>query len=132
MPKPGKKRSKLDESSDSDSGPEDRTPVKSRKSDASSGSTAKTAPAKAGGAGAGRSGGGGNPAVEGQEPTWELGKMKKVKVREWRNQVFIDIREWYVDRSTMEEKPGKKGISLSAEQYQKFKTIIEEIDAALP
>eukprot|EP00095_Tigriopus_kingsejongensis_P007002 maker-scaffold430_size173499-snap-gene-0.48 protein:Tk07002 transcript:maker-scaffold430_size173499-snap-gene-0.48-mRNA-1 annotation:"activated rna polymerase ii transcriptional coactivator p15" len=113
-------------SSDSDSGPEDRTPAKRK----SAGAAAPAPAAAARAAPAQRPAG--NPAVEGQEPTWDLGRMKKVKVREWRNQVFIDIREWYVDKSTMDEKPGKKGISLTAEQYQKFKTIIAEIDAALP
>ena len=46
--------------------------------------------------------------------------------------MFIDIREYYIDKSTMDTKPGKKGISLSAVQYQELKAIIPEIDAALP
>ena len=32
----------------------------------------------------------------------------------------------------METKPGKKGISLNCEQYQKLKTLISEIDQKLP
>jgi len=36
----------------------------------------------------------------------------------------VDIREYYVDKSTMETKPGKKGISLSCEEYQKLKVTL--------
>ena len=39
-------------------------------------------------------------------------------MRSWKGRTFIDIREWYVDKSTMDTKPGKKGISLTPEQYQ--------------
>ncbi len=46
--------------------------------------------------------------------------------------MFIDIREYYVDKQTMDTRPGKKGISLTAVQYQALKQIIPEIDAALP
>lgn len=123
MPK-DKKRSRKESTSDSDSGPDDRVPVKKDKKSASSSASASGSGSAARGKG--------NPAVEGQEPTWELGKMKKVKVREWRGQTFIDIREYYVDKNTMDTKPGKKGISLSALQYQELKAVISEIDAALP
>ena len=133
MPK-DRKRSKKESDSDSDSGPEDRGPAK------------KPTPAK--------SSGGAN-AMEGDEPSWLLGSMKFVKVkfqvicnslylpiynfvkrvfqvREFKGKTYIDIREYYVDKSTMETKPGKKGISLNCEQYQKLKTIISDIDSKLP
>jgi hypothetical protein len=42
-------------------------------------------------------------------------------VREFKGKTYVDIREYYVDKNTMETKPGKKGISLSCEQYQKLK-----------
>jgi hypothetical protein len=44
-----------------------------------------------------------------------------VQVREFKGKTYVDIREYYVDKNTMETKPGKKGISLSCEQYQKLK-----------
>ena len=44
----------------------------------------------------------------------------------------MDIREFYVDKATMDTRPGKKGISLNCEQYQKLKSLIGDIDAALP
>ena len=57
--------------------------------------------------------------------------MKFVGVREFKGKTYIDIREYYVDKNTMETKPGKKGISLNCEQYQKLKTLIPEIDQKL-
>jgi len=67
-----------------------------------------------------------------EEPSWDLGKNKWVKVREFKGQTYIDIREYYVDKETMETRPGKKGISLNCQQYQKLKSVIDEIDHALP
>ena len=67
-----------------------------------------------------------------EEPSWDLGKNKWVKVREFKGQTYIDIREYYVDKETMDTKPGKKGISLNTQQYQKLKSIIDDIDHALP
>ena len=44
-------------------------------------------------------------------------------MREFKGKTYIDIREYYVDKNTMETKPGKKGISLTCEQYQTLKVI---------
>merc|ERR1712110_995260 len=62
------------------------------------------------------------------EPSWSLGNMKFAKVRQFKGKTYIDIREYYVDKSTMETKPGKKGISMNVEQYCKLKEILSEID----
>jgi Transcriptional Coactivator p15 (PC4) len=62
----------------------------------------------------------GGPSDDG-EPSWHLGRERYVKVREFKGKTYVDIREYYVDKNTMETKPGKKGISLSCEQYQKLK-----------
>lgn len=104
---------------------DDRGPAKAPKKAASGGSSGGSHPL-AGGARPK-----GNPAVEGQEPTWDLGKMKMVKVRSWKGRTFIDIREWYVDKRTMDTKPGKKGITLTPEQYKTLKAAMPEIDEAL-
>lgn len=38
------------------------------------------------------------------------------QVRQFKGQTYIDIREYYSDKKTMELMPGKKGISLNCEQ----------------
>ena len=55
-----------------------------------------------------------------------------LQVREFKGKTYIDIREYYTDKKTMDMMPGKKGVSLNCEQYQKLKSIISEIDRALP
>merc|ERR1712088_178289 len=105
------KRSKDASDSDSDSGPDDRNPPPSKK---------------------GKPSKGGPPKDSSGEPTWELGQNKKVKIREFKGKTYIDIREWYVDKKDMDTKPGKKGISLNTVQFQQLRTIIEEVNRALP
>ena len=55
----------------------------------------------------------------------------KFKVHQFKGKTYVDLREFYVDKSTEETKPGKKGISLNVEEYQKLKEIIPEIDSNL-
>lgn len=42
----------------------------------------------------------------------------------------MDIREYYLDDQG-EKKPGKKGISLSLEEYEKLKNVMEDIDKTI-
>lgn len=48
----------------------------------------------------------------------KLGKMKFVDVREFKSMTLVDIREYYEDKISGELKPGKKGISLQAAQWE--------------
>lgn len=64
------------------------------------------------------------------EFSWSLDKNRQVTVREFKGKVYVDIREFYLDNNG-DLKPGKKGISLSAPQYQKLKGLIGDIDDAL-
>jgi len=66
------------------------------------------------------------------DPSWSLGNMRWAKVQQWKGQAYVNIREYYIDKKSMETKPGKKGTSLSVEQYQKLKEVIPEIDSNLP
>ncbi|KAJ7072299.1 RNA polymerase II transcriptional coactivator [Mycena amicta] len=62
------------------------------------------------------------------EKFYELGKTKRVTVRQYKKSVLVDIREFYQDKETDEMKPGKKGISLSVEQYEQLKTVMSVLD----
>ena len=106
MPKFDKKQ-KRPLTSDSDSGPDDRGPApKGAKKEKNSYSKPQTSKPSGG---------------EDDEPSWDLGKNKWVKVRQFKGQTYVDIREYYVDKDTMDTKPGKKGISLNVQQYQKLR-----------
>ncbi|KAF5370667.1 hypothetical protein D9758_001817 [Tetrapyrgos nigripes] len=56
----------------------------------------------------------------------DLGKKKRTTVRSFKGKTFIDIREFYGDDGN--EKPGKKGISLSPEQWEALKDSMSTID----
>ncbi|KZT57792.1 PC4-domain-containing protein [Calocera cornea HHB12733] len=59
-----------------------------------------------------------------------LGKNRRVTVRKFQGKPLVDIREYYVDKDE-KQKPGKKGISLSPEQWKALKQCLPAIDDAL-
>ncbi|KAF5634902.1 transcriptional Coactivator p15 family [Fusarium tjaetaba] len=62
-------------------------------------------------------------------PFWELSDKRRVGVSEFSKKTFVNIREYYdKDGKTL---PGKKGISLSIEQYNAFLKAVPQINAAL-
>jgi hypothetical protein len=103
-----KKSRNLDDS-DSDSGPEDRGPVKKQM---------KTDTAKKGAS-----------SSDDKEPKFELGKMRYATVREFRGKVMVDLREFY--NADGDIRPGKKGLALSLEQWNTLKEHMGDIDAAI-
>jgi hypothetical protein len=56
----------------------------------------------------------------------DLGKKKRATVREFKGTALLDIREFY--GTDGEEKPGKKGISLTLEQWRALSESASEID----
>lgn len=83
------------------------------------------------GAGASAGAGGGGGGLAPSDAVFDLGKNKRVTVRQFRNVNLIDIREYYMDTSTGEMKPGKKGISLTEDLYDELLKHRLNIDEAL-
>ncbi|CAF3580481.1 unnamed protein product [Rotaria socialis] len=65
----------------------------------------------------------------GGERLYEIGKSRYVSVSEFKGKPYINIREYYEDKGV--EKPGKKGISLTADQWDKLKSSMNQVDKDL-
>ncbi|KAF5720149.1 RNA polymerase II transcriptional coactivator [Fusarium globosum] len=62
-------------------------------------------------------------------PFWELSNKRRVSVSDFSKKTFVNIREFYdKDGKSL---PGKKGISLSIEQYNAFLKAVPQINAVL-
>ncbi|KAF0990209.1 hypothetical protein HZS_3719 [Henneguya salminicola] len=61
---------------------------------------------------------------------WEIGKKRRVTISNFGHRQLVDIREYYEDDSGV-MKPGRKGISLTAEQFKQLCKIIPEITEKL-
>lgn len=83
------------------------------------------------GGGSSGSAGGNAGSLAPADAVFDLGKNKRVTVRQFRNVNLIDIREYYMDTSTGEMKPGKKGISLTEDLYDELLKHRLNIDEAL-
>lgn len=70
-----------------------------------------------------------NKAVASDDKFWDLGRNKRVSLNEFKGNVLFDIREYYDAQGQM--KPGKKGISLSREQWNMVHAVEEEITDAI-
>ena len=64
-----------------------------------------------------------------KEVAFLLDKKKRVTVHKFKGQLKIDIREYYEDNGEM--KPGKRGLSLNLENWNKLKEFMEQIDEAI-
>jgi hypothetical protein len=63
-------------------------------------------------------------------PYLRLGARKRITIKEWKRIVLIDFREYFTNAEE-EERPGKKGISLTEEQWKVLKASMETIDQAI-
>ena len=59
----------------------------------------------------------------------ELSRNRRISVGEYNGKKLVDIREYYEKNGDM--LPGKKGISLTVDQFQLFKEHISEIEDEL-
>ena len=64
-----------------------------------------------------------------KEVTFLLDKKKRITVQKFKGQLKVDIREYYDDNGVM--KPGKKGISLNLDNWNKLKEFLDKIDEAI-
>lgn len=58
---------------------------------------------------------------------FDLGKKRRVTIRKWKGNCYVDIREFYEDDGGA-LRPGKKGISLSVEQWKAIRGLVGDID----
>lgn len=64
-----------------------------------------------------------------EDNSWSMGNKRFVKLTEFKGKWYVDIREFYENNGEL--KPGKRGIMLTMEQWQKFKGMVGEIDEAI-
>lgn len=60
----------------------------------------------------------------------QITKKRRVTVKKYGKSVLVDIREFYLDDND-DLKPGRKGISLTAEQFKTFVEMKDEIAEAI-
>ncbi|KNC27683.1 RNA polymerase II transcriptional coactivator [Lucilia cuprina] len=97
--------------SDSDSGPEDRHPP-AKKSKETSDKNSKSS------------------KDDGADTTyWVLEKQRQVRINEFKGRKYVDIREFYEKNG--ESLPGKKGISLTLQQWKKLLEVADEVTRAV-
>lgn len=64
------------------------------------------------------------------ELRFSLSNNRFVTISQFKQKVRVDIREFYVTAEG-ERRPGKKGISLSLDEWKKLKEQMDEIETAI-
>jgi len=64
-----------------------------------------------------------------ENDSWELGNKRQISLSEFRGKVLVDIREWY--EKDGKKLPGKKGISLTSDQWHKLVKVAPAVSAKL-
>ena len=66
----------------------------------------------------------------GGDDKFKLSNNRFISVSSFRGRLKVDIREYYVNDKG-ERLPGKKGISLSLDEWKKLKDYVDDVDGAL-
>ena len=67
--------------------------------------------------------------VEENKVVFLLDNKRRITIQKFKGQIKVDVREFYEDGNTL--KPGKKGISLSLDNWKKLKGFIDDIDESI-
>ena len=70
-----------------------------------------------------------NIIVGEKEVIFLLENKRRVTVQKFKGNVKVDIREYYENNGEM--KPGKKGISLTLDNWKKLKEFMDDIDESI-
>ncbi|KAJ5150982.1 RNA polymerase II transcriptional coactivator KELP [Penicillium canariense] len=60
---------------------------------------------------------------------WEISKMRRVTISEFRGRTMVSVREYY--EKDGQELPGKKGISMSIEQFSALVELLPDLEQTL-
>ncbi len=52
------------------------------------------------------------------------GDVIRVEQKSFKNRVYVSLRQYYQDRKTDEYKPGKNGITFTAEEFQQLREVL--------
>jgi len=66
----------------------------------------------------------------GDETKYQLSQNRFISVSDFKGKKRVDIREYYLNDDG-ERKPGKKGISLSIDEWKKLRDQMKDIDKAV-
>jgi hypothetical protein len=62
---------------------------------------------------------------------WDLGGSKVLRVKDFKGKTYVDIREYYEDKTTGEKKPTKKGVMINVDQFEKLTASLDSIKKAV-
>ncbi|EGD94694.1 hypothetical protein TESG_02202 [Trichophyton tonsurans CBS 112818] len=63
------------------------------------------------------------------DPYWEISRQRRVTISTFKGRVLVNVREYY--EKDGQELPGKKGISMTLEQFNSLVTLLPEISAVI-
>lgn len=65
-------------------------------------------------------------AILGEMPK-SSGDVVRVEQKSFKNKTYISLRQYYQDRKTDEYKPGKNGITFTAEEFERLRELVGDM-----